>query len=185
MSRLAKGLILLGTLPGLVFALLVGLRICGLIRPFSIPTGAMVPAISPGDHVLMEAFTFHVRKPHRGDLVVFKGDGLPLLRPEIYVKRIAGEPGEQVRVSDGALWINGQRTAMSNQVGQVSYTLPEPFRQSTPYTELTVPPGRYYVLGDNPTNSLDSRYWGCLPARNVIGRIWFCYWPPGRIGVVK
>src|SRR5262245_36971568 len=78
---------------------LISLRPLGLIRPFSIPTGAMAPAISSGDHLMMEGFSYLVRKPRRGDVVVFRTTGIDGAPPnEIYIKRVAGEPGERVRI---------------------------------------------------------------------------------------
>src|SRR5947207_9760666 len=89
----------------LINAVLVGvfivLRTFGLIRPFSISSGGMAATISRGDHVMMEGITFLARKPRRGDVVVFKADGIDSLPPgTLYVKRVAGEPTEHLRISD-------------------------------------------------------------------------------------
>ena len=135
---------------------------------------------------MMEGFTFVARKPRRGDIVVFKSDGIASLPAgEVYVKRIAGQPGEHVRIAEGKLFINERLVALSNASGEITYSLPPGSEGMSPITEIIVPAGQYFLLGDNSTNSSDSRFWGPLPGRNVIGRIWFCYWPANRIGGLR
>lgn len=165
---------------------LAALRVTGLIIPFSVPTGGMAPAISPRDHVLMEGFSFLARKPRRGDIVVFKTDGIESLESgNVYLKRVVGEPGDQLRIVAGKLYVNEKPVDMKNRLGEIHYVfLPfSRFLTSTNDT-ATVPDGSFFVLGDNSTNSADSRIWGCLPSKNVKGRILFCYWPLGRFGGV-
>jgi signal peptidase I len=146
----------------------------------------MTPTVSPGDHVLMEGLTFLARKPRRGDVAVFKTDGIARLpAATIYVKRIVGEPGDRLRISDGKLYINDKHVALSNAAGEIAYPLPVGAESMASQTDVTVPDGQYYVLGDNSSNSSDSRFWGCVPAKNIMGRIAFCYWPPRKAGVVR
>jgi signal peptidase I len=150
------------------------------------PTGSMTPAVSPGDHVVMEGLTFLARKPRHGDIVVFRTDGIASLRAgSVYLKRIAGEPGDRLRISEGKLFVNDKRMSLSNAMGEITYYPPSQSDASTLKTDMIVPEGCYFVLGDNSINSLDSRYFGPLPRDNIIGRICFCYWPPQRIGNVK
>jgi signal peptidase I len=165
-------------MPASVIVALIALRILGLVHPFFVPTGAMTPAVAAGDHVMMEGMTFLAREPRRADIVVFRTDGIASLPPaQFYVMRVAGEPGDHLRISEGKLLINDKYVALSNALGEIVCALPK--------TELTVPDGSYFVLGDNSTNSLDSRYWGSVPRQNIIGRISFCYWPPYRVGGVR
>lgn len=171
---------------GVFGAVLLTLGFTGLVRPFSVPTGAMTPAISPGDHVLMEGVTFLAGQPHRGDIIVFKTDGIaPLPEGTFHAKRVAGEPGDRLRILAGKLYINDAQVVLSNAVGEVTYVLPKGAESMALKTDVTVPADHYFVLGDNSANSLDSRFWGPVPAKNIIGRVVFCYWPLQRTGAVK
>jgi signal peptidase I len=175
----------LASVPACLIGALILLRLCNLVRPFSVPTGAMSPAVSPGDHVFVEGIAYLFRKPHRGEIVVFKTADIPSLpKDQFYVKRIAGEPGDHLWIAEGKLFINDQPVSLSNAFGELVYDLPPAFAKSA-ITSLTVPNGCYFVLGDNSTNSLDSRFWGSVPRGNIIGRVAYCYYPSQRTGRVK
>lgn len=184
----SKVLLGLGVLGLLLVAGLVVLRVAGLLIPFRVPTGAMAPAVASGDMVLMERFSYLSAKPQRGDIVVFRTEGLGTMVPtdQLWLKRVAGLPGEEVRIDDGRLFINGQPCEITNTQGVIRY-----FNQGrgtllrNKQDSVVVPPGRYLVFGDNSANSLDSRYWGFLPEANIRGRVFFCYAPGGRIGRVR
>jgi len=185
-SRSNKIVIGLACIPALVLGAFVVLRMVGLVRPFFVPTAGMTPAISSGDHVMVEGFSFLVRHPRRGEIVVFKTDGIASLPTgQFFVKRVAGEPGDHVRISEGRLFINDKPVILSNAVGEIVYDLPLGAERDSPMTDFTVDDDCYYVLGDNSTNSLDSRFWGGVPRRNIVGRIAFRCWPPSRTGRVK
>jgi signal peptidase I len=167
--------------------LVLGLRATGLVRPFRVPTAGMSPAISPGDHVMMEGLTFLSRQPRRGDIIVFKTDGLPEVPAgEIYVQRVVGEPGDRIRLSGGTLSINGTNVVISNAAGEIQYANLSSAQYLVSSNDVTIVPANcYFVMGDNSSNSLDSRFWGFLPADNILGRARFCYFPPGRMGTIK
>jgi signal peptidase I len=157
----------------------------GFIRPFSVPTSTMAPTILPRDHLMMERLSLLRRPLSRGDVIVFRTEGIPTLpQDQFYVKRLAALPGEHVRISNGKLYINDTHATITSKIPEPTYQLPDPF-QINANTDLIVPEATYYVLGDNGTNSLDSRSYGCVPAPNVLGRISFCYWPPRRIGLIR
>ncbi|MDQ6632180.1 MAG: signal peptidase I, partial [Verrucomicrobiota bacterium] len=147
---------------------------------------AMTPAVSSGDHVMMEGLTFLFRRPHRGDVVVFKTDGIASLpSARMYIKRVTGEPGDHVRISEGKLFINDKQVSVSNAMGEIIYDLPPHAQTFSLQTDVRVPSGCYFVLGDNSTNSFDSRFWGSVPRKKILGRISFCYWPPQKLGGIK
>ena len=166
-------------------ALPIALRLLGLIRPFSAPTSAMSPAVSPGDHVFAEGLTYLSRQPQRGDIAVFETKGISALPPSIYLKRIIGEPGDHVELVAGSLFINGTKTTLTNAYGEISFQLPPLLPSMSATTNITVPEHAYFVMGDNSTNSFDSRFFGVVPAKNIIGRVAVCYWPLSRVGVVQ
>jgi signal peptidase I len=174
---------------GLVVVALVVLRLCGLVIPFSVPSASMSPAIEPGDHIIMEGATYLGRKPARGDIVVFKSDGLsdPTFRPgETHVKRLVGIPGDQLRLADGILYVNGQPMAFHNRAGDIHYVHFSQARfLANDSQTVTVPEGCYFVLGDRSQYSADSRLWGFLPKTSVRGRATFCYWPIQRMGLIQ
>jgi signal peptidase I len=184
MSMRAK--ILLG-LAASVPITLVLLRLFGLIIPFLIPQQSMAPALSGGDHALMEGFTYLTRKPQRGDVVVFRASNLPPLQDGVtYVKRVVGLPGERIRISDGKLYVDEHIVELNNRDGVIAYAnWPDTTYLATRDSTVVVPQGHYFVLGDNSSNSLDSRFWGFLPAKAIRGRMWFCYWPPEDAGSIR
>jgi signal peptidase I len=95
---------------------------------------------------------------------------------------VAGEPGDRVRISDGKLFVNESHVPLRNESGEIAYVEIRGARM--PYTDVIVPEGCYFVLGDNSANSYDSRFWGYVPAKSIQGRIIFRYWPVNRVGGV-
>lgn len=135
---------------------------------------------------MMEGFSFLVRNPRRGDVVVFRTDGIAMLEPAtFYVMRVAGEPGDRLRLAGGKLHINDRQVVLSNALGEISHQFPAGLSGVNAQTDLIVPVDQYFVLGDNSTNSFDSRFWGCVPTQSILGRIAFCYSPASRVGGVR
>jgi signal peptidase I len=120
------------------------------------------------------------RNPKRQQVIIFK----PPFAPDTpdYVKRVIGLPGDAIDIHDGAVWINGQRLVENYTTGPS-----EPYELRTPYK---VPADCYFVMGDNRGNSYDSRFWGCVPRKDIIGTPVMIYmslnvspeaWEPGQI----
>jgi signal peptidase I len=154
-------------------ALLLG-PVTGCIRLCSSPSVAMAPTIVPGDRFAIEAFSLMTRVPRRGELIVFRSDGIRSLPGnQLFVKRIVGLPGEHVQIANGKLSINGAVMTMTNSAGPLSFEFPMGFPQDR--VDATLRSGEYFVIGDNERNSLDSRAFGTVPRTNFAGRIWFRY----------
>jgi signal peptidase I len=165
----------------LLVSVAILLRLLGLLIPFSVPTEAMAPAVGKDEMILMEGFTYLGRKPERGDIVVFETaaiSGIPLppgVKSMRYIKRLVGKPGEEIRIdADGRLLVNDQPVPLRNQAGDIRYAhLAGSTYLSTASALFVVPEGSYFVLGDNSPKSSDSRFWGCVPAKSIIGKVAF------------
>ena len=185
--RRNKVIIALAVLPGVLVAALVMLRVCGVLRPYNVPTSAMSPAARPGDHILAEGLSYRFGKVKRGDIIAFETDHIPGATrtgpPTIFLKRVAGLPGERVRIESGKLYINDAAVALTNCAGGIHHANVGNF--SSPAYTATVPARHYFVLGDTSTNSFDSRFWGFVPRDAILGRAFFRYAPLSRWGRVQ
>jgi signal peptidase I len=140
----------------------------------------MSPAIQPGDCILEEGFSLWWHPPRRGDIVVFRGDGLRSVAPDqFFVQRVVGEPGDQLEIAGGKLLINGSSVSLSNVAGEIHYQALGPVKSTN------LPAGWYFLLGDNTANSMDSRYFGPVARQAIVGRVNYRYGPLGRSGRVK
>jgi signal peptidase I len=162
-----------------------------VVNPYKIPSASMEPTLHcarPGvgcesrfsDRVLANRFIYRFRDPHRGEIVVFKTP--PAAKEEcgeggVFVKRLIGLPGDLVHEDEkGFILINHK-------------TLDEPYIQQKRRDRDTanreeswrVPVGQYFFMGDNRGDSCDSRRWGSVPRKNLIGPVFATYWPPNRI----
>ena len=160
---------------GLVFLLINGT--IGQARV--IPSGSMENTLLIGDHLIMSRvgydagvpFTnWHVplwRSPKRQQVIIFK----PPFAPDTpdYVKRVIGLPGETVDIHDGGVWINGLRLKENYTRGLSERPDPSFLMGNFKGLPFTVPKDCYFVMGDNRENSLDSRFWGCVPRNDIIG----------------
>jgi signal peptidase I len=155
-----------------------------LSRTFKITTGDMTPALMPGDALISLNCAYWFGKPQRGDVVVFATRHIesPLIPQDTYyVKRIAALPGEEVRVLNGYLTVNGSRLGTSPVVTEEKQSLALRGLFAATNT-FVVPPDTFFVLGDNFTNSYDSRHFGAVPRRSLVGRATKIYWPLAHAG---
>lgn len=152
-----------------------------------------------GDHVIVNKFAYHFRKPTRGEVFVFttknirgieNGQGFNMdWGSQHYIKRLAGVPGDQLDIKSPELLINGSpavETGLRRVIDEA-----KPLSEGYAYHGYSSPnPGmlpvkleqgsqrdEYFAMGDNSYNSSDSRYWGPVPEQNLVGAGWFCYWP--------
>ncbi len=142
------------------------------VRPGQVSGLSMEPRIDSDEDVLINALAYRLGAPGRGDVVAFRHERSA---PSVYLKRLVGLPGDRLEIKRGVVIVNGS-------------ILSEPYvrfadQRSTP--PLVVPPGSYFVLGDNRANSDDSRSWGFVPAADLIGRAVFAVWPLDRLGPIK
>jgi len=146
-------------------------------------------AIDTGDQVFVDKFTYNFVKPHRGDVFVFRTDHIPGIPGDIdtgqpfYIKRLAGLPGDTLRINPPRLYVDGKEAlgrgfqrVMAATDGYRGYSLGRDYL-AQPDRSFTVPAHSYFAMGDNSYNSYDSRYWGPVPEENLVGRGLLVYWP--------
>ncbi|MEW5756950.1 MAG: signal peptidase I [Pseudomonadota bacterium] len=189
-----------------------------VIEPFRIPSGSMMPTLLVGDFIMVNKYAYGLRlpvvktkifdigAPERGDVVVFRYPKEPSID---YIKRVVGVPGDVIGYYDKQLYINGKPltraavgryegvgagvTMSGNEVYQetlsaVTHQIMIDPHKPTQSGEITVPPGHYFVMGDNRDNSNDSRFWGMVPEANLVGKAFMIWmnWDDGiafsRIG---
>lgn len=147
-----------------------------------------------GDHVMVNRFIYRTSQPQRGDIVVFRSDGIQdsrVPRNQHRLTRIVGLPGERVSFEPPFVLINGQplreppifTTMAQGQNGYAGYAFFGKFGEAT--DSVTLGSDEYFVLGDNTRNSMDSRYFGPIPRWSIVGKVWYRYAPPGRKGWVS
>jgi signal peptidase I len=192
----------------LTVAIAVGLALliqAFLVKPYRVPTGSMLPTLALQQRILVNRLDTHpgigdvtvFHPPHGADLGAgqcadpeqgFGADGNALAQPcdqplasessQTFVKRVVGLPGDVLRIVGGHVIRNGKREPDAYIAACGAST------ECTFSGSIRVPAGDYYMMGDNRGNSDDSRYWGPVPQRYIIGVAFFTYWPPDRIGTL-
>ncbi|OYV25922.1 MAG: signal peptidase I [Parcubacteria group bacterium 20-58-5] len=134
-----------------------------VVSPFVVDGESMHPTFENMNYLVVDELVYDLKAPARGDVIVFRYPGDPSI---FYIKRIIGLPGETVSISHGIVTVT--------TVGGQQLTLTEPYvvNEDVTYSKsVTLNPGEYFVMGDNRPNSSDSRVWGPLPRKDIVGRV--------------
>jgi len=160
------------TLLELLIAIGVALAVAGALRqgvvqPYFIPTPSMSPTIHPGDRVLVNKLQYEFARPHRGDIVVFPD---PAKDGQLLIKRIVAVGGDIIDARKGKLVVNGDPVPERYTKGRPTEPGPAEF-------PMMIPQGYVFLMGDNRTDSHDSRWFGPQPVSGLRGRAFALYWP--------
>lgn len=156
----------------------IGTAIYWLVaQPHKVSGSSMFPNYKDGDYIMTDKISYKISEPRKGDIIVFKN---PRDENQDFIKRIIAQPGDRISVSGGKVFLNGQ-------------LLNEPFLNSSVTTnpgsflregeEIEITPNHYIVFGDNRPHSSDSREWGFISKNEIIGKVFFRYWPVDKIGL--
>lgn len=156
-----------------------------LLQAFFIPSLSMYPTLHEGDRVLVNKMSYRLHDVNRGDIVVFERPASEVSStiPDL-IKRVIGLPGESVAFSDGSVFVDGNRIDESYlPTGTVTSGANAPYK-CTLDAPCVVPEGDVWVMGDNRSDSKDSRYFGPIPESSIVGRAFVRVWPLGRFGLL-
>lgn len=167
----------------IVTALILALIIRAyVVQAFKIPSGSMIPTLLIGDHILVSKFIYGthvpftdktilaVRKPERGDIIVFK---YPKDPSRDFIKRVIGVPGDVIEGRNKEIYLNGEKVAEPYIQHTDSLMLLD---QRDTFGPIKVPEGKVFVMGDNRDASLDSRFWGFVDQSEILGKAFIIYW---------
>lgn len=155
-----------------------------VVQAFKIPSGSMLPTLQIGDHLLVNKFIYGLRipflgqrifafhSPEREDVIVFI---YPQDPSKDFIKRVEGLPGDRIEIRNKTLFINGEKVDDSH----AHYESIAPRLARTPrdnFPSFVVPEGQVFVMGDNRDHSHDSRFWGTVPIRDILGKAFILYW---------
>lgn len=156
-----------------------------VVQAFKIPSGSMLPTLLIGDHLLVNKFIYGVKmpftgnilipfnKPARGDVVVFR---FPKDRSVDYIKRVVGTPGDTVEIKQKKVYINGEPVDDPHAHLSTPSMLGAQASPRDNFGPVLVPEGRIFVMGDNRDNSYDSRFWGFVEQKDILGKAFILYW---------
>jgi len=170
----------------IIFALVLAFVIRAfVVQAFKIPSGSMEPTLEIGDHLLVNKFIygikipftsinlFPLKSPQRGDVIVFIYPPEP---DKDFIKRVIGVGGDSVRIANKKLYINGVEVPDTHAVYRENTILPGGVQELDNFGPVNVPKGSLFVLGENRDHSLDSRFWGFVPLKYVLGKALGIYW---------
>lgn len=175
MNDTGKGLLKdLFTLALLIVVVVIPIRVF-VVSPFVVDGESMHPTFENLDYLIVDELAYDFSAPARGDVIVFRYPNDPSI---FYIKRIIGLPGETVSINHGLVTVTRKDGA------QLTLTEPYVVNEDATYTKsVTLDSGEYFVMGDNRPNSSDSRVWGPLPKKNIIGRVDLRLLPASHAGL--
>ena len=143
-----------------------------VMQPFFVKGSSMEPNFENGDYLIIDELSYYFRKPLRGEVIVFR---YPQNPSQFYIKRVIGLPGERVVIKEEEIMIYNSTHPSGVKLNESSYL---PNKPSFPIdTEVNLGDKEYFVLGDNRLHSFDSRRWGPLEKKYIVGRVFFRLWP--------
>ena len=146
-----------------------------ILQPFIVDGNSMEPNFYNNEYLLVDQITYRFREPQHGEVIIFRP---PQNVSEDYIKRIIGLPGETVVIEDGQVSVNGHLLSETYlEKNNITQTNLKVFRR-------TMSPEEYFVMGDNREHSSDSREWGLVPRKNIVGRAWFAVYPKSHFGLI-
>jgi signal peptidase I len=170
----------------IIFALVIAIVIqTFFVQAFKLSSESMEPTLEIGDYLLVNKFAygieipftslhlFPLKSPHRGDVIVFI---YPLEPDKDFVKRVIGVEGDTVRIANKKLYINGVEIPDTHAVYRENTILLGDVQELADFGPVTVPNGDLFVLGDNRDESFDSRFWGFVPSKDVLGKVFAICW---------
>ncbi len=141
-----------------------------IFQPFFVQGISMSPNFETGDYLIIDEISYRFRDPQRGEVIVFKYPQTPSQR---YIKRIIGLPGETIEIKDGKILLSdGEGMQVLDESEYLS-----PGLETGGVVRISLAENQYFVLGDNRKFSSDSRRWGVLPQKNIVGRVYIRAWP--------
>ncbi len=155
-----------------------------LVQPHQVKGNSMYPNFHNGEFLLTDKLSYRFGEPHRGDVVIFKAPASePCAEIECeYIKRIIGTPGDLVRLSGGKIFVNNLLLTEEYLPNNLTTSSGSYLRENT---EKKIPEDEYLVFGDNRNQSRDGREFGPISKSVIVGKAWFRYWPPNRLGIIK
>ncbi len=149
-----------------------------LIQPFYVKGASMEPNFYDNEYLVVDEISYRLSHPDRGDVVVIRN---PKHESDFLIKRVVGLPGEQVEIMNGEVTILNTEFPSGVMLDESEYLGPKVKTNST--VDVTLGDNEFFVLGDNRDSSLDSRYFGPITRRDIVGRAWIRAWPVNRLSL--